>query len=103
MCAPPRLTRSSVAPRSGQRQAAWERRGHEGARAGVSWGGAVRALVCLALCLALNGRALAAESVTETICGFIDRSAQANHIPAAFLTRLIWSESSFQATAVSPA
>jgi hypothetical protein len=63
----------------------------------------LRLISICAIFAAAGGAASAAESITETICGYIDRSAQINDLPAAFLTRLIWSESSFSATAVSPA
>jgi hypothetical protein len=43
------------------------------------------------------------ESVVDSICGIIDSSARAQGLPVAFLTRLIWQESNFQANAVSPA
>lgn len=61
---------------------------------------------------AVAGGAPAAESeptppaetgtVTETVCSLVERAAQANHIPVAPLTRLIWTESRFQAHVVSP-
>jgi hypothetical protein len=43
------------------------------------------------------------ESVADSICTLIDSSARAQGLPVAFLTRLIWQESNFQADAVSPA
>jgi hypothetical protein len=43
------------------------------------------------------------DSVIGPICGIIDSSALAQGLPVAFLTRLIWQESNFQANAVSPA
>jgi hypothetical protein len=43
------------------------------------------------------------DSVIGPICGIIDSSARAQGLPVAFLTRLIWQESNFQANAVSPA
>jgi hypothetical protein len=43
------------------------------------------------------------ETVVQSICRIIDSSAQAQNIPVAFLTRLIWQESNFQSDAVSPA
>lgn len=43
------------------------------------------------------------ETVNEAICRLIDGSAARYHLPAPFFTRLIWSESSFRAGAVSPA
>jgi hypothetical protein len=46
---------------------------------------------------------LAMESVEATICRLIDTSARARGLPVAFLTRLVWQESSFRADAISPA
>jgi hypothetical protein len=41
-------------------------------------------------------------TVTETVCSLVERAAQADHIPVALLTRLIWTESRFQAHVISP-
>jgi hypothetical protein len=43
------------------------------------------------------------ESVVDSVCRIIDSSALAQHLPVAFLTRLIWRESNFQPDIVSPA
>jgi Transglycosylase SLT domain len=43
------------------------------------------------------------ESVEQAICRLIEASARAQALPVAFLTRLIWQESSFRADAISPA
>jgi hypothetical protein len=43
------------------------------------------------------------EPLDQTICRLIDGAARANRLPAEFLTRLIWRESSFRTGAVSPA
>jgi hypothetical protein len=62
--------------------------------------------VLTAIALAAPGAARAAvgdESVIDSICSLIDSSARAQNLPVAFLTRLIWQESNFQADAVSPA
>jgi hypothetical protein len=45
----------------------------------------------------------AMEPLDRTICRLIDNSARAHDLPAEFLTRLIWRESSFRAGVVSPA
>lgn len=68
--------------------------------------------LCLLLASALATTALAAEpaiirpssggTVEATVCPLVESAAQANHIPVALLTRLIWTESRFQAHAVSP-
>lgn len=81
----------------------WFRRGL-GIRCGLLW---------LALCLgaiAFGGSGSRAaegagntESVEQALCRLIETSATRQNIPAGFLTRLIWQESSFRAGAVSPA
>jgi hypothetical protein len=43
------------------------------------------------------------ESVAQTICRLIEGAAKTQDLPVAFLTRLIWRESSFRAHVVSPA
>ena len=43
------------------------------------------------------------ESLVNSVCRIIDSSALAQHLPVAFLTRLIWQESNFQPDVVSPA
>src|SRR5690349_7710122 len=43
------------------------------------------------------------EPLDHTICRLIESAARANQLPAEFLTRLIWRESSFRSGAVSPA
>jgi hypothetical protein len=45
----------------------------------------------------------ATESVDQALCRLIERSARAHGLPADFLTRLIWRESSFRSTVISPA
>jgi hypothetical protein len=43
-----------------------------------------------------------ADEGPKTICGLIEEAAAAEGIPVEFLTRLIWKESTFQPSAVSP-
>lgn len=43
------------------------------------------------------------ESVAQTICRLIEGAAKTHELPVAFLTRLIWRESSFRAHVTSPA
>lgn len=43
------------------------------------------------------------ESVAQTICRLIEGAAKTHGLPVAFLTRLIWRESSFRPHVVSPA
>jgi hypothetical protein len=45
----------------------------------------------------------AMEPLDRTVCRLIERAAGKNGLPVGFLTRLIWRESSFRASAVSPA
>ncbi|ACA18860.1 Lytic transglycosylase catalytic [Methylobacterium sp. 4-46] len=45
----------------------------------------------------------ATESVEQALCRLIEGAAQAQSLPVAFLTRLIWRESSFRPGVVSPA
>jgi hypothetical protein len=44
----------------------------------------------------------AGESVGQAICRLVESSARARGLPVPFVTRLIWQESSFRASAVSP-
>lgn len=44
----------------------------------------------------------ATETVEQALCRLIEGSAKARGLPVAFLTRLIWRESSFRVGAVSP-
>lgn len=48
-------------------------------------------------------RAQTMEPVDQSVCRLIESAAKANRLPAEFLTRLIWRESSFRTGAVSPA
>jgi len=41
-------------------------------------------------------------TIGATVCPLVESAAQANNIPVALLTRLIWTESRFQAHVVSP-
>ena len=43
-----------------------------------------------------------AGTIAGTVCPLVESAAQANHIPVALLTRLIWTESRFQAHVISP-
>lgn len=45
----------------------------------------------------------AMEPVDQTVCRLIEQAAHQNGLPVGFFTRIIWRESSFRATAVSPA
>ena len=43
------------------------------------------------------------ESVETSVCRLIESSARTQSLPVAFLTRLIWQESSFRSNSISPA
>jgi hypothetical protein len=43
------------------------------------------------------------ETLAQSVCRLIESSAQLQGLPVAFLTRLIWQESSFQPSVTSPA
>ncbi len=69
-------------------------------------------LAAIALVAPLGGLAAAGEngaaagkdeSVADSICRVIEASARIQGLPVAFLTRLIWRESNFQAGVTSPA
>ncbi len=72
-----------------------------------------RSVVAIALLFALSlGLAAAGEEgapadkeepVADSVCRLIEASAQTQGLPVAFLTRLIWRESSFQPGVTSPA
>jgi hypothetical protein len=62
-------------------------------------------VVVAGISLPLSARAeeaAAPDTTPKTVCGLIEESAASQGIPTAFLTRLIWKESTFQADAVSP-
>lgn len=63
-----------------------------------------RAILTLAAVLAAAVPARAAdESVDHALCALIEPAARGHRLPVAFLTRLIWRESSFRSHVVSPA
>lgn len=69
-----------------------------------AFGRAVRSWVCVCIAAALGApSALAAggESVDQALCRLIEDAALKEALPAAFLTRLIWRESSFRSHVVS--
>ena len=47
-------------------------------------------------------RAAAIETVDQAVCRLIEGAARAQGLPVAYLTRIIWKESSFRAGAVNP-
>src|SRR5438309_4132087 len=44
-----------------------------------------------------------ASSLRQAICQMVDGAAEANRLPAAFLTRILWQESRFRTDVISPA
>ena len=60
----------------------------------------------LGILLTVQAQAAPTEGATETVeqalCRLIDGSAKARELPVPFLTRLIWRESSFRVSVVSP-
>jgi Transglycosylase SLT domain len=44
-----------------------------------------------------------AASLRQAICQMVDGAAEANRLPAAFLTRILWQESRFRTDVISPA
>ena len=59
-------------------------------------------LALLVACLAMPARAAGTETIDEALCRLIDAAAQDRNLPVDFFTRLIWRESAFRTTAVSP-
>lgn len=65
-----------------------------------AWRGLV---VLLALAPPAHAQSPGGETVDHAICRLIDTAAQKEGLPASFLTRLIWQESSFRSDVVSRA
>jgi hypothetical protein len=67
------------------------------------------AIALAALALLLGARAASADAGPETdntlatLCGILESSAKTEGLPVDFFTKLIWRESAFRPTAVSPA
>ena len=81
-----------------------------GALAGKAATGVRAARIAFAaLALLLGARGAYADAGPETdnalatLCGIVEASAKTEGLPVAFFTKLIWRESSFRPTAVSPA
>ena len=68
-----------------------------------------KALALAAFVVWLTGRTAGGDAGPETdnalatLCGIVESSAMAEGLPVGFFTRLIWRESAFRPTAVSPA
>ena len=76
------------------------------ARALTAVGGKAIALFALVFCLSGPAHADAgaeSDNAVATLCGIVEASARAEGLPPDFFTKLIWRESSFRSTAVSPA
>ena len=50
-----------------------------------------------------NASTAQSETVAEALCRLVESSARARQLPVPFFTRLIWQESSFRTTVISPA
>jgi soluble lytic murein transglycosylase-like protein len=63
------------------------------------------AMFCGSSELARSESALAGkvESIETSVCRLIESAARTHSLPVAFLTRLIWQESTFRADTISPA
>src|SRR5437660_810246 len=61
------------------------------------------ALVVVALAEASASAADPAASLRQAVCHMVDGAAEANRLPAAFLTRILWQESRFRTDVISPA
>ncbi len=74
---------------------------------GVGRCGPAIALLAIVMCSPRAWAAGDAEPATDnalaTICGIVEASAKTEGLPVNFFTRLIWRESAFQPSAVSPA
>jgi Transglycosylase SLT domain/SPOR domain len=68
----------------------------------VAIGVAADWLACSAYASPRTPSAGATETVSQALCRLVESSARARGLPVSFFTRLIWQESSFRATAVSP-
>lgn len=74
----------------------------------VSGAGLTR-ITLTALALLMSGRGAqpdagpASDNALATLCGIVESSAKAEGLPVGFFTRLIWRESSFRPSVVSPA
>ena len=68
-----------------------------------------KAIALAALALGLSGHGSLADAGPETdnalatLCGIVESSAKTEGLPVDFFTKLIWRESAFRPTAVSPA
>lgn len=60
------------------------------------------ALGTLIAATATGWAAAGEETVEQSLCRLVDDAARAKGVPAGFLTRLIWQESSFRPGAISP-
>jgi hypothetical protein len=75
----------------------------------ASIGAKGKAIALAALALLLGARAASADAGPETdntlatLCGILESSAKTEGLPVDFFTKLIWRESAFRPTAVSPA
>ena len=82
---------------------------HDACRIRGLTGAMGKAIALAALVFCLNGSPASADAGPETdnalatLCGIVESSAKAESLPVDFFTKLIWRESAFRPTAVSPA
>src|ERR1700719_2895125 len=65
--------------------------------------GAVAVVLVVGVLAASASAADTASSLRQAICQMVDGAAEANRLPAAFLTRILWQESRFRTDVISPA
>src|SRR6266446_10148822 len=65
--------------------------------------GAVAMVLVAGVLAAPPAAALDTASLRQAICQMVDGAAEANRLPAAFLTRILWQESRFRTDVISPA
>jgi hypothetical protein len=65
--------------------------------------GAVAVVLVVGVLTASAAAADTAVNLRRTICQMVDGAAEANRLPAAFLTRILWQESRFRTDVISPA
>ena len=68
-----------------------------------AWWAAMLAVLCALAAASSDAAPAAMETLDQSVCRTIERSAQIAHLPVDFVTRVIWRESSFRTHVVSRA
>ena len=68
-----------------------------------AWWAAMLAVLCALAAASSHAAPAAMETLDQSVCRTIERSAQTAHLPVDFVTRVIWRESSFRTHVVSRA